>query len=134
MANDIITHRDALRYAARRTAISVGLAVVLTVSLCLLQFGTDPDAFVRAGLVTKSGIMISMIVSGLLTAGLSYRSALMMRELALTRATATACQSAFKFDPGSASNFDPFERRVLTIALASSELAGVAETRRARAA
>src|SRR5882672_1052224 len=33
----------------------------------------------------------------------------------------------------SASNFDPFERRVLTVALASSELAGVAETWRARA-
>ena len=45
-----------------------------------------------------------------------------------------ACQSAFKFDPVSASNFDPFERRVLTVALASSELAGVAETRRARVA
>jgi hypothetical protein len=44
----------------------------------------------------------------------------------------TECQSAFKFDPVSASNFDPFERRVLTVALASSELAGVAETRRAR--
>src|SRR5665213_2796742 len=38
------------------------------------------------------------------------------------------CQSAFKFDPVSASNCDPFERRVLTVALASSELAGVAET------
>jgi hypothetical protein len=34
----------------------------------------------------------------------------------------------------SASNFDPSERRVLTVALASSELAGVAETWRARAA
>ena len=44
------------------------------------------------------------------------------------------CQSAFKFDPVSASNFDPFERRVLTVALAWSELAGVAETRRARVA
>ena len=44
------------------------------------------------------------------------------------------CQSAFKFDPVSASNFDPFERRVLAVALASSELAGVAETWRARAA
>jgi ATP-dependent DNA ligase len=44
------------------------------------------------------------------------------------------CQSAFKFDPVSASNFDPFERRVSTVALASSELAGVAETWRARAA
>src|SRR5438046_3884859 len=43
------------------------------------------------------------------------------------------CQSAFKFDPVSASNFDPFERRGLAVALASSELAGVAETWRARA-
>ena len=44
------------------------------------------------------------------------------------------CQSACKFDPVSASNFDPFERRVLTVALVSSELAGIAETRRARVA
>jgi len=46
----------------------------------------------------------------------------------------STCQSAFKFDPVSASNFDPFERRGLTVALASSELAGVAETWRARVA
>jgi hypothetical protein len=44
------------------------------------------------------------------------------------------CQSAFKFDPASASNFDPLGRRVLAVALAPSELAGVAETVRARAA
>jgi hypothetical protein len=43
-----------------------------------------------------------------------------------------ACQSALKFDPVSASNFDPFERRVLAVALAASELAGIAETWRAR--
>ena len=36
------------------------------------------------------------------------------------------CQSAFKFDPLSASNFDPFQRRDLTVALVSSELAGIA--------
>ena len=45
-----------------------------------------------------------------------------------------SCQSAFKFDPASASNFDPFGRRVLAVALAPSELVGVAETVRARAA
>ena len=49
-------------------------------------------------------------------------------------ATDLECQSACKFDPVSASNFDPFERRVLTVALVSSELAGIAETRRARVA
>lgn len=48
------------------------------------------------------------------------------------RAVFTDCQSAFKFAPLSASNFDPFERRVRTVALAPSELVGVAETARAR--
>ena len=42
------------------------------------------------------------------------------------------CQSASKFDPPSASNFDPLERRGRAVALAPSELAGVAETARAR--
>jgi hypothetical protein len=36
--------------------------------------------------------------------------------------------------PASASNFHPFGRRVLAVALAPSELVGVAETVRARAA
>jgi DNA repair exonuclease SbcCD ATPase subunit len=57
------------------------------------------------------------------------------REFVLLDAkTFQNCQSARKFDPSSASNFDPFERRCLTVALGSSELAGVAETRRARVA
>src|SRR5215210_7239203 len=42
------------------------------------------------------------------------------------------CQAASKFDPRSASNFDPLERRVRAVALAPSELVGVAETARAR--
>src|SRR5580704_13378000 len=42
------------------------------------------------------------------------------------------CQSASKFDPLSASNFDPLWRRVLAVAIAPSELVGVAETARAR--
>ena len=51
-------------------------------------------------------------------------------------ATATAalkCQSALDWDPLSASKRAPFERRVRPVALAPSELAGVAETVRARA-
>ena len=44
-----------------------------------------------------------------------------------------ACQSALDRDPGSASKRDPFERRVRLVAFARSELAGVAETVRARA-
>ena len=42
------------------------------------------------------------------------------------------CQTASKFDPRSASNFDPLWRRALAVALAPSELVGVAETARAR--
>ena len=42
------------------------------------------------------------------------------------------CQSALEWDPLSASKRDPFDRRVLTVALAASELAGVVETARAR--
>jgi hypothetical protein len=34
------------------------------------------------------------------------------------------CQSAFKIDPRSASNFDPLWRRVRTVAVAPSELVG----------
>ena len=46
---------------------------------------------------------------------------------------ATRCQSALEWDPLSAFKRDPFERRVLTVALAPSELVGVAETARVRA-
>jgi CheY-like chemotaxis protein len=53
-------------------------------------------------------------------------------DQALELLAADSCQSAFKFDPRSASNFDPLWRRVLTVALAPSELVGVAETGRAR--
>ncbi len=43
------------------------------------------------------------------------------------------CQSASKFDPLSASKFDPLWRRVLAVAIAPSEVVGVAETARAPA-
>ena len=46
--------------------------------------------------------------------------------------TEVVCQSAPERDPRSASKRDPFERRVLAVALAPSELVGVAETARAR--
>ena len=47
-------------------------------------------------------------------------------------AFAILCQSALDWDPLSASKRDPFERRTRPVALAASELAGVAETVRAR--
>ena len=55
-----------------------------------------------------------------------------LRASGVTHLFPNWCQSASKFDPRSASNFDPLERRVLAVALAPSELVGVAETARAR--
>jgi TolB-like protein len=53
-------------------------------------------------------------------------------ELSKVEQQLAACQSAFDWDPLSASKRDPFERRALLVALGSSELVGVAETARAR--
>jgi diguanylate cyclase (GGDEF)-like protein len=86
MANDIITHRDALRHTAGRVAVAVSLTIILSWSLSLMQFGTDSDVTVRVGFVTKSAILTGIIVSAALSGSMSYRSALVMRELALTRA------------------------------------------------
>jgi predicted signal transduction protein with EAL and GGDEF domain len=86
MTTQLVTHGDVLRHTAGRVVVAVSLTVVLSCSMTVMQFGTDPNATVRAGFVTTSVIMIGIIVSALLTAGLSYRSALVMRDLALTRA------------------------------------------------
>ncbi|MEY9748049.1 hypothetical protein ABIF65_007423 [Bradyrhizobium japonicum] len=51
---------------------------------------------------------------------------------AATALPSVRCQSAFDWDPLSASKRDPFDRRALLVALGSSELVGVAETARAR--
>lgn len=45
---------------------------------------------------------------------------------------AAPCQSALDWDPPIGIQKDPFDRRVLLVALVSSELVGIAEARRAR--
>ena len=62
----------------------------------------------------------------------SVRAQEIAAEAAVAPTTCTKCQTASKFDPRSASNFDPLWRRALAVALAPSELVGVAETARAR--
>jgi hypothetical protein len=79
MTIQLITHGDALRHTAKRVVVAVSLTGALTLAMTLMRFGTDPDASVRAGFVTVSVIGIGIIVSALLTAGLSYRSALVMQ-------------------------------------------------------
>jgi subtilisin family serine protease len=120
------------------------------------------DQYSRAGMLTLRpdylrGLLTSSTGTSMAAPRIAYKAALLVRAMptasanmirALLALSASLpaealqclqrfgpdCQSAFKFDPGSASNFDPFERRVLAVALASSELAGVAETWRARVA
>jgi adenylate cyclase len=54
------------------------------------------------------------------------------RNSSFTYKGKAVCQSALERDPPSASKRDPFDRRALLVALAPSELVGVAETVRAR--
>lgn len=86
MAVKFTNHRDALRHTAGRVVIAVSLTIVLTLTLSLYEFGVDPNVMVHAGSVTESVILIGIVVSALLTAGLSYRSALAIRELTQARA------------------------------------------------
>jgi diguanylate cyclase (GGDEF)-like protein len=86
MTIQITTHGDALRHTAGRIIVAVFLTVVLTVTMILAQFGADTEATVRVGLMMTSGIATGVIISALLAGGLTYRSALVMRELTLTRA------------------------------------------------
>jgi hypothetical protein len=106
-----------------------------------LQLGTE------SGIVSNEAIKQLMLITDLArtvqtldaSAGtnaddLEFAKLLATGRRNLMVTIATLCQSAFKFDPASASNFDPFGRRVLAVTLAPSELVGVAETVRARAA
>jgi diguanylate cyclase (GGDEF)-like protein len=83
---DITTRWLALRHTARRVATGVCLTMALTLVITLSEFGTDPDATVRVGFVMMSGMIIGIVISALLTASLTYRSALVMLELNLARA------------------------------------------------
>lgn len=85
MPTELTTHRDALRYTAQRAAVAAGLSVILTATTTIATFGTDADAMVTAGWVIAYSLVMSLAVSLLLTAALSYRSAVVMRELNLAR-------------------------------------------------
>jgi hypothetical protein len=90
---------------------------------------TDPDERRRrviAAAERRSAVQRPQHGAGSLSA---FRRALQGSQVVPMRST---CQTASKFDPRSASNFDPLWRRALAVALAPSELVGVAETARAR--
>lgn len=78
-------HGDVLRHAARRTAVSAGLSIILTAAMLLLVFGADLAARVSVGFVIVFSLCAATSISAALSGALSYRSALLMRELSLTR-------------------------------------------------
>jgi diguanylate cyclase (GGDEF)-like protein len=86
MFTELTTHRDALRYAASRVVMAAALTIVLTGAMIVATVGTDPNATVSAGFVMASSLTISFAISVMLTGALSYRSALVMRDLNLARA------------------------------------------------
>jgi len=66
-------------------ALSAGLTLVMTVTMVLLHFGTDFDASVSVGHIIGFSVYVALAVSTILSGALSYRSALVMRQLTLTR-------------------------------------------------
>ena len=84
--SDIQTQREVLRHTARRVAIAVSLTAVMTLATVTMQLGTDPDAVVRVGHVLTLSLCAAIAISAFLSGTLSYRSALLMKELTLTRA------------------------------------------------
>ena len=82
---EISTRGDVLRHIGRLMALVAALTIALTASALLLHFGTDLRATVSVGYVLGFTLCIATIISASLAAGISYRSALRMQELTLTR-------------------------------------------------
>jgi diguanylate cyclase (GGDEF)-like protein len=85
MTVQITTHADALRHTARRVAVAAGLSVAITAATLLMDLGTNLDATVRVGYVMIASICAAGAISTLLAGIMTYRSALLMQELMLTR-------------------------------------------------
>lgn len=81
----ITSQKDVIRHTLGRVAIAVSVTVAVCWIMSIVQFGTDPDASVRVGFVTRTFMIIGAAVATLLTAALTYRSARTMQELTLTR-------------------------------------------------
>jgi diguanylate cyclase (GGDEF)-like protein len=82
----ITTRRQAIRHTMARVGVAVSLTLFLTLLMIFVEFGTDPNATVRVGLVITTGTITGVIIAALLTSSLTYRSALVMKELNLARA------------------------------------------------
>jgi diguanylate cyclase (GGDEF)-like protein len=85
MSTQITTHRDVLRHTVRRISVAVGLTIAMTVTMLVLHLGTDLAALVAVGDVMIFSICAAVSVSAAISGIMTYRSALLMRELTLAR-------------------------------------------------
>jgi diguanylate cyclase (GGDEF)-like protein len=65
--------------------IAAVLTIVMTTTTLLLHFGADLRATVSVGHILGFSLCIAILISVSLSGAMSYRSALLMRELTLTR-------------------------------------------------
>jgi diguanylate cyclase (GGDEF)-like protein len=85
MTTQITTQKDVLRHTARRVSVAVALTLVLTAAITMMHLGTNPAAVVRVGDVLIMSICAGTSISAILSGIMTYRSALLMQELTLTR-------------------------------------------------
>ena len=85
MTTQITTHGDVLRHTARRIAVAVGVAIVMTAAVTLTHLGTNFAAVVGVGDVIVFSIGAAAAISAAISGIMTYRSALLMQELTLTR-------------------------------------------------
>jgi diguanylate cyclase (GGDEF)-like protein len=86
MKPEISTQRDAIFHTAGRVSIAVLSTAVLTPLMIALTFGVNPKTNVPLSDVATHMFVIGGAIAALLAGALSYRSALLMKELNRTRA------------------------------------------------
>jgi diguanylate cyclase (GGDEF)-like protein len=69
-----------------RAGVAVCLTLFMTLLMTLVEFGADLNATVRVGFVITSGMITGVVIAAILTSTLTYRSALVMKDLNLARA------------------------------------------------
>lgn len=89
MKYQITTRGDVLRHTAKRAGLAVGLTVIMTAAITVMDLGTDLNAPVSTGYVMFTSIVAAAAISSLLAGMLIYRSALLMQQLTSMRAELT---------------------------------------------
>lgn len=85
MTRELISRTDVFRHTAARAAIACGLTLLILPCLFVIEFGTNPAALVTVGSAFRSGLLIAAVISSVVAAGLTFRSAILLRDLVVTR-------------------------------------------------